>query len=139
MDNTKHKGNFGEMNMDDVAENKKSLDKISENSVTSSDQKIEKGIDGVYEDPTGGPPKFIIGEAKNNTVQLNMFTDRTKQMSIDWIPPRVVDAVGKEKVFENLLELKLNPDYVQFLVIRTLGESGTYVEEILDKAGKIIK
>ena len=34
--------------MDDVVENKKALDKISENTVTSLDQKIEKEIDGVY-------------------------------------------------------------------------------------------
>jgi len=107
--------------------------------VTSLDQKIEKGIDVVYEDPTGGPPKFIIGESKYNTAQLNTLTNGTKQMSKKWVQDRLKDAVGEKKAAEILLELKLNPDDVQFLVVRTLNESGDYVKQILDKAGNIIK
>ena len=107
--------------------------------MTSLDQKIEKGIDVVYEDPTGGPPKFIIGESKYNTAQLNTLTNGTKQMSKKWVQDRLKDAVGEKKAAEILLELKLNPDDVQFLVVRTLNESGDYVKQILDKAGNIIK
>ena len=139
LDNTQQKGNFGEMNMDDVAVNKKSLDKISEKTVTSLDQKIEKGIDGVYDDPTGGAPKYVIGETKYNTALLNTLADGTKQMSKKWVQDRLKDAVGKEKALEIIKELATNPDNVQFLVVRTLNESGDYVKQILDMAGNIIK
>lgn len=42
----------------------KNQNRISKDKVTSLDDKTHQGIDGGYEDPKGGLPKFVINEAK---------------------------------------------------------------------------
>lgn len=37
--------------------------RISKDKVTSLEDKTHQGIDGGYEDPKGGLPKFVISEA----------------------------------------------------------------------------
>ncbi len=51
LESTKQKGNFGEIVQDDFYEGtNKKLNRISKDKVTSLDDKIHQGIDGVYED-----------------------------------------------------------------------------------------
>lgn len=139
LDSTKYKGNFGEINMDDIYENTKGLERISKDRITGLDDKIKQGIDGVYEDPTGGPPKFIIGESKYGSSQLSTLTDGTQQMSEEWVKNRLIEAVGIDKANEIFKELLVNPDNVQFTIFRTIDSNGNYIEQILDKNGKIMK
>lgn len=137
LEDARHKGNFGEMNMDDICEHRKGVTRISKDRVINLDDKIKHGIDGVFEDPTGGPPRFIIGESKYGSSQLNILSDGTKQMSYDWVVERLEAAVGKEKAAEILFELEINPDNVQFTLFNTKDSSGAMIEKILDKNGTI--
>lgn len=134
----KQKGNFGEMVQDNFYEGPdKNLNRISKDRVTSLDDAIHKGIDGVYEDPTGGPPKFVISEAKYGTSKLSILKDGTPQMSDKWISDRLDDAVGVEKAKEIRFEMMLNPDNVQCTLIN-VDSKGNVVESIL-KNGKKLK
>ncbi|MFV0381507.1 MAG: hypothetical protein ACK5KR_04730 [Breznakia sp.] len=125
--------------MDDIYVNGKKVNRISKDKVSNLDDKIKQGIDGVYEDPTGGPPKFIIGESKYESSQLSTLSDGTKQMSYDWVADRLEVAVGKDKASDILLELEINSDYAQFTLFKIKDSSGTMVEQIFDKNGKIKK
>ena len=134
----KQKGNFGEMVQDNFYEGPdKNLNRISKDRVTSLDDAIHRGIDGVYEDPTGGPPKFVISEAKYGTSKLSILKDGTPQMSDKWISDRLDDAVGVEKAKEIRFEMMLNPDNVQCTLIN-VDSKGNVVESIL-KNGKKLK
>ncbi|GHT71180.1 hypothetical protein AGMMS50239_40220 [Bacteroidia bacterium] len=87
----KQKGNFGEMAAyDNKVSNQALKDKGYdlkrigvEDAPNSLDDKIKKGIDGIYENATP-PPKYVIDEAKYGTSQLGMTKDGP-QMSDDWI------------------------------------------------------
>ncbi|MGO5443537.1 T7SS effector LXG polymorphic toxin [Faecalimonas sp. LCP19S3_D12] len=138
LETTKHKGNFGEMVQDNFYEGtKKNLNRISKDKVTSLDDKIHQGIDGVYEDPTGGPPKFIISEAKYGTAKLTTLKDGTRQMSNVWIYARLENAVGPDKAKEIMLEMTLNPDNVVCTLVN-IDSKGNVIESIL-KDGKKLK
>lgn len=98
----KQKGNFGEMaSHDNLLNNKTLKDKgynlkrIGDDAPTGLDDKIRKGIDGIYENTTP-PPKYVIDEAKYGSSKLN---PKTKQMSDDWVKgkDRLEDQVGKLK------------------------------------------
>lgn len=80
-----------------------------------------------------------MGESKYGSSQLSTLTDGTQQMSYEWVESRLEAAVGKEKAAEILFELEVNPDNVQFTVFRTTDSNGNYIEQILDKNGKIMK
>ena len=112
----------------------KNQNRISKDKVTSLDDKIHQGIDGVYEDPKGGPPKFVISEAKYGTSKLSKLKDGTPQMSDKWIADRLEEAVGSQKAKEIMLEMTMNPDNVQCTLIN-VDAKGNVVESIL-KNGK---
>ena len=119
---TKEKGNYGEMKVDqNMREN--GYDKISDRMVTELNAPLEKGIDGVYENPEGQPPIAII-DAKYGNAKLGETQDG-RQMSASWIDNRLDDAVGKEKADEIRMEKLLNPDNV-----------GSYVGHV-DSDGKV--
>lgn len=91
----------------------------------------------MYEDPTGGPPKFIISEAKYGTAKLTTLKDGTRQMSNVWIYARLENAVGPDKAKEIMLEMTLNPDNVVCTLVN-IDSKGNVIESIL-KDGKKLK
>ncbi|CDN36513.1 unnamed protein product [Bacillus thuringiensis DB27] len=125
---TKRKGNYGEMKMDDFFESQ-TYTRISDDRVLTLDQKIVKGIDGIYEN-SSPPPKYVIAEAKYNTAQLSNKKDG-KQMSETWIDGsrRLESTVGEE--------MFLNPENVQNILIN-VDKDGNVVKNILDSSGKKI-
>lgn len=91
------KGNFGEAMGDQDAARRgwKKLDGPN----TQIGDKIGRGIDAVYEDP--GPPKeYVIVEDKYDTADLSTLKNGTKQMSPEWIRPRLNKAVGKKQALK---------------------------------------
>ena len=126
----KRKGNYVEMKMDVHFENQ-GYTRLSKDRVTGLDDKIAKGIDGVYE-KTGPPRKFVIGEAKYNTSRLGTTKDGNKQMSDPWIQSgnRLESAVGKDKAREIRKEKMLNPDNVQKALIR-IKPNGATTQKVL--------
>ncbi|EUJ26918.1 hypothetical protein, partial [Listeria cornellensis] len=134
---TKRKGNYGEMKMD-VHYESTTYKRISSDRVTSLNDKIVKGIDGVYENASP-PPKYVIAEAKYNTSRLGKTKDG-KQMSEKWIlgSDRLDNAVGPEIAQKIQDELILNPENVQKVLVK-IDKNGNVVESVLDEAGKKIK
>ncbi|WP_234982320.1 T7SS effector LXG polymorphic toxin [Edaphobacillus lindanitolerans] len=134
--NNQQKGNYGEMKMD-VHYESQGYQRISLDRVTKLDQKIAKGIDGVYENSTP-PPKFIIAEAKYNTSRLGKATIKDpkreiKQMSDDWVfdTERLNKAVGIEKADEIAYESLFNPNNVQKNLLR-IKPDGKVHQKIID-------
>ncbi|SCC51341.1 MULTISPECIES: T7SS effector LXG polymorphic toxin [Priestia] len=128
---TKHKGNYGEIKMDDFFESQ-TYTRISDDRVLTLDQKIVKGVDGVYENASP-PPKYVIAEAKYNTSRLGKTNDG-KQMSEDWIfgSERLDSTLSKEKADKIVTEMLLNPENVQRIVIQVMPD-GTVVKKILEE------
>ena len=137
----KQKGNYGEIkSANNLANNpalkKKgyNLSKIGDPPVTGLDDKIVKGIDGIYENATP-PPKFVIDESKFNTAQLGKTKDG-KQMSDAWVKgsKRLENQVGRKKANEIIKAMKNNN--VEKVVSR-VDKSGNVVTKKLDSAGKV--
>lgn len=118
----KEKGNYGEMKVDQNMRDN-GYNKISNRMITKLDAPLEKGIDGVYENPEGKPPIVII-DAKYGNAKLGETQDG-RQMSASWIDNRLDDAVGKKKADEIRMEKLLNPNNV-----------GSYVGHV-DSDGKV--
>ncbi|WP_240422369.1 hypothetical protein [Listeria costaricensis] len=135
---TKRKGNFGEMVMDNFIEGAWDATRINGTRITSLDDPILKGIDGVYE-CSSPPPKYIIAEAKYGTSKLNKTNDGL-QMSEKWImgSDRLTNAVGPELAETIRDEMILNPDNVKNILIN-VDETGNVIESILDSSGKKMK
>ena len=133
----KQKGNYGEMKMDDYFESQ-GYSRVSTGRVTSLDDKIVKGIDGVYENASP-PPKFVIGEAKYGTSQLSN-TQHGKQMSEQWISgnQRLEKSVGTKLADAIREEQYLNPENVKKVLIK-IETDGTVTETVLDSAAKVMK
>lgn len=97
LDTTQEKGNYGEMKTDQVLR-EQGYSRISNETVTSLQDTVRKGIDGVYENVDGKPPILIV-DSKYGTAQLSETLDG-KQMSENWINERLDESVGKEKADE---------------------------------------
>ena len=94
----KEKGNFVEM-FSDAYYSSQGYDRINSDSITSLDDPIHQGIDGIYYKKDGDPP-FIIcesGYAGDGQYHLNTLEDGTKQMSKTWISARLEKALGTNK------------------------------------------
>ncbi|QWV86660.1 hypothetical protein KQ224_00540 [Streptococcus parasuis] len=89
-----HKGNYGEIKMDRYME-ERGYTRVSADRVTSIDAKGHQGIDGVYYHK--GTDTYVVAEAKYNKAQLSTLSDGTKQMSEEWIEPRLFKSVGDLK------------------------------------------
>ncbi|UPQ78114.1 hypothetical protein M0M57_10815 [Flavobacterium azooxidireducens] len=86
--------NYAEMKVDDyfetqkfvIGKNEGTLKRVSENTVSTLDDSIKKGIDGIYEFSTP-PPKYVIAEVKYNTATLSKTTTKSggAQMSEQWV------------------------------------------------------
>jgi hypothetical protein len=105
--------------------------RISTDRVTDLNAVTHQGIDGVYYKPDGQPP-YIIGEAKYGSSTLSTLSDGTKQMSDDWINPRLSDSVGNDLADEIFAS-----GYDSILV--KVDFSGNVLNYLLDSSGKIIK
>ncbi|WP_260448716.1 hypothetical protein [Listeria booriae] len=130
----KRKGNYGEMKMDVYFEST-TYKRISSDRVTGLNDKIVKGIDGVYEN-SSPPPKYVIAEAKYGTSQLDKTKDG-KQMSDTWTNGgktgvRLEKSVGIDKADDILLE-----GYERKLV--NIAPDGTITVTKLDSKGNVIK
>lgn len=134
---TKQKGNYGEMKMDVHLEGK-GYNRISLDRVTSLDDKILHGIDGIYENASP-PPKYIIGEAKYGSSQLSK-TKTGKQMSDKWIDSRnrLDNSVGKLKADDIRMEQILNPENVENLLVK-VDKDGKVISHVVDQDGKLKK
>lgn len=132
---SQEKGNYGEMKQDQNLR-EAGYEKISDRMVTSLDEPLERGIDGVYE-KQNGEPQFIIGEAKFGNSQLGDTQDG-KQMSWSWIDNRLDDAVGKEKADEIRMEKILNPDNVGSYVCH-IDYDGNVSYDRLDDNAQIVE
>ncbi|MBC1335128.1 hypothetical protein HCA00_02315 [Listeria booriae] len=133
----KRKGNYGEMKMDVYFEST-TYKRISEDRVTGLNDKIVKGIDGVYEN-SSPPPKYVIAEAKYGTSQLGK-TKSGKQMSDSWVESntRLRLSVGKDKANEIMLEAILDPTNVEKKLIN-ISDTGVVEQHTLNAEGKKIK
>ncbi|UPQ78116.1 hypothetical protein M0M57_10825 [Flavobacterium azooxidireducens] len=86
--------NYAEMKVDDyfetqkfvIGKNEGTLKRVSENTVSTLDDTIKKGIDGIYEFSTP-PPKYVIAEVKYNTATLSKTKTKSggAQMSEQWV------------------------------------------------------
>ncbi|KAB7705326.1 transposase [Bacillus aerolatus] len=135
LEKTKHKGNYGEMKMDDFFESQ-GYTRISSDRVTDLDDKIIKGIDGVYEN-SNPPPKYVIAESKYGSSRLGNTRDG-RQMSDNWVEgsERLDTAVSKEVADEIRMEAILNPENVQKVLIK-IDKNGSVSRHALDDAGKV--
>jgi len=126
----KEKGNYGEMKMDDHMVSEHGLEPIHDNRVTSLDQKIETGIDGVYRDADGN---YVIGEAKYNTSRLGNPADGP-QMSDDWIQGsnRIERAVGDADLADDILMNGYDR------VLTHIAPDGTITTSRINAAGEVV-
>ena len=142
----KQKGNFGEIASADNMTNNPALKKqgydlerIGKDAPTGLDDKIEKGIDGIYKNNTP-PPKYVIDEAKYDTSTLSQKTKDGAQMSDDWIKgsKRLEKQVGPREAKE--IEKAINNGEVE-KVISKVDENGsvkTYeIKETVDANGNV--
>ncbi|SUB52189.1 PAAR domain-containing protein [Pasteurella testudinis] len=142
----KQKGNFGEMaaarnmlkpriNVGNPPKNY-NLTRIGKAAPKTLDDKIRKGIDGIYQNSTP-PPKFVIDEAKFGTGKLNPKTKDGPQMSDNWLKgrKRLEKEVGLEKAEEIFQAIESNQVEKILSQINPLGKVKTFK---LDKNGKII-
>ncbi|WP_223556212.1 hypothetical protein [Lysinibacillus sphaericus] len=115
----KQKGNYGEIKSSDNLVNNKSLKDagydlkpIGRGAPSSVDDKIVKGIDGIYENKnTDSKIKYVIDEAKFGSSQLSQKPKDGPQMSDDWLKgtktknDRILKAVeGDEKLAKKIKE-----------------------------------
>lgn len=129
----KQKGNYGEMKMDDYFESQ-GYERTSKDRVISLDNKISRGIDGVYENASP-PPKYVIAEAKYNSAQLSN-TKSGRQMGNDWIEnrDRLAKSVGTVKAKEISKEMILNPDNIQKQLVQ-ITTDGEAITSVLNERG----
>ena len=121
----KQKGNYGEMKMDQYYENL-GFERVSSSTVTSLDDPIHHGIDGVYKNKTTG--EFIVAEAKYNSGRLNT---KTGQMGEKWISKNINDAVN-----ESTVKALQNQGYTSNLY--NIKADGSIRFDALDSRAKVI-
>jgi len=101
---TKQKGNFGEIVSSDNILNNQSLKEagydlkpIGRNAPSGIDDKIVRGIDGLYENTNPNSPiKYVIDEAKFGSGRLGKTKDG-KQMSNDWLTG---ESAGRSRIYK---------------------------------------
>ncbi len=135
LETNQEKGNYGEMKTDqDLRE--RGYERISKDIVTSLDDEIHQGIDGVYYNENGNP-QYIIVDAKYGTAQLSETQDG-KQMSETWIDNRLNQSIGTERADEIRLEKVLNPDNVGSYISH-IDSEGNVTYDKLDENGNVIE
>lgn len=144
------KGNFGEIiaddniiNNDDIRDAGFNLKSIGRDAPESIDDKIVKGIDGLYKNTnTDSDIKYVVDEAKYGKSTLSKTKDGL-QMSDDWLKgantrkSRILEAVnGDIDLADDILDALDNGQVIKVLsVVDDVGNTTTYQ---LDSKGKII-
>ena len=145
---TKQSGNFGEIiasnhkiNNLDVKKAGYDLEVVGKTPPTGLNDKIEHGIDAIYQNKNKNSPyEFIIDEGKYNTAQQGMTKDGL-QMSDDWLlgrqtgKSRIDKFVGNDKVLANKIKDALENGKVA-RVLSTVDKTGSIKSYILDSNGK---
>jgi len=146
----KQKGNFGEIISSDNLLNNQSikaagydLKPIGRGAPTSTNDKIVKGIDGLYENANKNSSiKYVIDEAKFGSSQLGKTKDGP-QMSNDWLTgaktekSRILKAVGGDQKLANKITKALDEDEVE-RVLSKVDSSGNVITYRLNAKGEII-
>src|SRR5690625_3592859 len=129
---TKQKGNFGEIVSSDNILNNQSLKEaeydlkpIGRNAPSGIDDKIVRGIDGLYENTNPNSPiKYVIDEAKFGSGRLGKTKDG-KQMSNDWLTGkktknnRIYKAVDKDELLAFEITEALRGNKVERVLSKT--------------------
>lgn len=146
----KQKGNFGEIKSNDNLLNNKSLKDagydlipVGKNAPLSLNDKIVKGIDGLYENTNPNSTiKYVIDEAKFGGSQLGKTKDG-KQMSNSWIlgevtgNDRILDAVEGDELLAIKIADALEDNQVE-RVLSKVDSNGNVTTFRLDVNGNII-
>ena len=146
----KQKGNFGEIISNDNLLNNQGLKDagydlkpIGRYAPSSIDDKIVKGIDGLYESTNPNSPiKYVIDEAKFGNSQLSKTTKDGPQMSNDWLigsntgNNRILDAVDGDASLARKITKALRNNQVE-RVLSKVDSSGAVRTYKIDEFGKI--
>ncbi|WP_369900854.1 T7SS effector LXG polymorphic toxin [Bacillus manliponensis] len=146
----KQKGNYGEIKSNDNLLNNQSLKDagfdlkpVGKAAPSSIDDKIVKGIDGLYENTNAESKiKYVIDEAKFGSSQLGKTKDGT-QMSNDWLTgtktekSRILKAVDGDEKLARKITGALKKDQVE-RVLSKVDSSGNVKTYRIDAKGDII-
>ncbi len=147
---TKQKGNYGEYKADDNLVNNKGLkeagydlESIGRDILTSPDDSIVKGIDGLYKNNNPNSEiKYVVDEVKFGSSKLEKTKDGL-QMSADWLTGaktgnnRILDAVDGDKKLASAIEKALKRGQVE-RVLTKVDSKGVTTTFRLNEEGKII-
>lgn len=143
---TKQKGNFGEFKSNNNLLNNQSikdagydLKLVGREAPSGLDDKIVKGIDGLYENTNADSNiKYVIDEAKFGSSKLGKTKDGL-QMSDDWISgsDRILKAVDGDKKLAEKIEEALESGQVES-VLSKIDSEGNVTTYRLNSKGKII-
>jgi hypothetical protein len=110
--------NYAEMKMDEyfetqtfrIGKNEGTLRRVSSRTVNTLDDKITRGIDGIYEF-SSPPPHYIITEVKYNTATLSKVetTSGGSQMSKKWIKRDIEFGAVSPVIADDILLLGYEP------------------------------
>lgn len=146
----KQKGNFGEIKSTDNLVNNQSLKDagydlkpIGRDAPSSIDDKIVKGIDGLYENANvDSNIKYVIDEAKFGSSQLGKAKDG-KQMSDDWLigkitrKSRILKAVDGDMQLADKITKALERDQLE-RVLSKVDSDGIVKTYRIDGKGSVI-
>ncbi|MBM6648305.1 hypothetical protein [Bacillus sp. RIT 809] len=148
----KQKGNYGEIKSSDNLLNNQSLKDagfdlklVGKSTPSSINDKIVKGIDGLYENANPNPNsniKYVIDEAKFGSSKLGKTKDGP-QMSNDWLngsetgKSRILKAVDGDEVLAEKIANALEDSEVE-RVLSKVDSSGNVKTYRLDEEGNNI-
>ncbi|ABN54037.1 protein of unknown function DUF1557 [Acetivibrio thermocellus ATCC 27405] len=145
----KQKGNYGEYRANDnlinnqsLKEERYNLKRKGRSAPTSPDDKIVKGIDGIYvnEDPNSNI-KYVINESKFNSAQLGKTKKGIKQMSDEWLlekqGKRILKAVNGDRKLQKDILQALDDGQIEKVLSR-VGKDGKVITYRLGSNGEII-
>ncbi|NIE91050.1 hypothetical protein F3J09_09605 [Bacillus sp. Ab-1751] len=146
----KQKGNYGEIKSSDNLLNNQSLKEagfdlkpVGKSAPTGINDKIVKGIDGLYENANPNSNiKYVIDEAKFGSSQLGKTKDG-RQMSNDWLngsetgKSRILKAVDGDEVLAEKIANALEDSEVE-RVLSKVDSSGKVKTYRLDEEGNNI-
>nr|WP_253896214.1 hypothetical protein [Solibacillus sp. R5-41] len=147
----KQKGNFGEIQSFDNLLNNKSLKEagydlkpIGRGAPSSINDKIVKGIDGLYENKNPDSNiKYVIDEAKFGSSQLSKTPRDGTQMSNEWLKgsetgkSRILKAVDGDEELAGRITDALDDDKIARVLLK-VDSNGNVRTFRIDKDGDII-
>ena len=138
----KQKGNFGEsksadnkLNNQEIKDAGYDLKQVGRDAPAGPDDKIVKGIDGLYENEN---VKYVVDEAKFGSSKLGKTKDGP-QMSDDWLKgsDRILKAVDGDEELARKISKALDRGEVE-RVLTKIDKEGNVTTYRLDGEGKVI-